>query len=378
MSQRLLRALALASCMVAMSAPALTDTIERNNDHERVNTQRPKGLLSIWRSDTPDGEAPANQVPAQQTQSVVGERTINITQPQVPDVVPQQATTEPQPQPVEQAAPEPAPQQVRQAEPAPRKSRASKVSEADWWNETGNPRVFAFRDCLSGYARAQAQQHPKLNLKSVLAQAIKGECKGSFADVSDALAARFGKKRSRSMAEELTGSTFVPALRSAVLSVREEQKIANSGQQRQAAAAPQPSPVPQPQPANAAPQANSSDGATPQPVGPQLDVAIAKEEMFTCYRARTDAIGPQPEKEIDAVVDQVLLECSDHTRAFFKRLFDVYPHPEAQKAEKMRSAIAQHYRPAIADRVKGLRTSSVVNTSSGSSSVVKSVTSAAQ
>ena len=102
--------------------------------------------------------------------------------------------------------------------------------------------------------------------------------------------------------------------------------------------------------------------------------------MFTCYRAQTDALGPQPGKDVDMVVDQVLLECSDHTRAFFTRLFAAHPMSPAKQAEKMREAIAQNYRPAIAERINALRASGVAATpsSGGASTVVKSVTSTAQ
>jgi hypothetical protein len=186
------------------------------------------------------------------------------------------------------------------------------------------------------------------------------------------------------MASELTGSTFVPALRSAVLEVRKEQKTAQRQQARtQAVAAASQSTgssqtAQPPQPANAPVRTAVAAPPAPQPVGPQLDVAIAKEDMFKCYRGRTDTIGAQPGRSVDEVVDQVLLECSDHTRAFFARLFSAYPVSPAKQSEKMRETIAQNYRPAIAERVEALRSSNVATGSGGTSTVVKSATSASQ
>jgi hypothetical protein len=238
---------------------------------------------------------------------------------------------------------------------------------------------------LSQHVTSQARVRPKVNLKGILAEAIKDECKSSFNGVSAVLAARFGNRRAKQMASELTGSTFVPALRSAVLEVRKEQKTAQRQQARTQAVAAAPQSAgsaqttqQQPQPANAPVRPAAAAPAAPQPVGPQLDVAIAKEDMFKCYRGRTDTIGAQPGRSVDEVVDQVLLECSDHTRAFFARLFSAYPVSPAKQSEKMRETIAQNYRPAIAERVEALRTSNVATGSGGASTVVKSATSASQ
>jgi hypothetical protein len=364
--------------MISLSGLAFAESIERT-----FKPAPSRNVMSILNGAESNGPA-ANQIPAQQTPSVVDGRTINITQPSVPDTVRQD---EPQRQP-RQAAP--APQQpvqrqpVKRAEPAPGRSRDSEVSESDWWKDTGNPKVFAFRDCISGYARAQAQVRPKVNLQGILAEAIKGDCKSSFSNVSAVLAERFGSRKAKQMASELTGSTFVPALRSAVLDVRKQQKAARRQQQRAqaVATAPQAAPVQalqQPQPANAPARAPvaAANPAAPQPVGPQLDVAIAKEDMFKCYRGQTDRLGGQPQGSVDEVVDQVLLECSDHTRAFFARLFSAYPVAPARQSEKMRQTIAENYRPAIAERVNALRTSNVVGGAGGASTVVKSATTSA-
>ena len=336
-----------------LNAPiAMADTIDRST-HERVTTPKPLGLTKFFGNE-PTG---ANEIPAQQTPAIVGDKSINIAQPTTPEV-----QLPPQTEPVQLVEPEP----VQQANPAPVKKAASKpskkatqISEAKWWETEGNPKVFAFRDCISGYARGQAQEVPELNLQSVVAKAIKTECEPSFSMMSQVIAARFGQKKSRTMAKELTGSTFVPAVREAVLKVREEQRIAaTTVVETQPAAARAVSPtastagkqVAELAPAQAAPAASVSG---------EVELELAKEEMFSCYRDVTDREGPRADIEVEAAVDQVLLDCSDNTRAFFKRLFALYPHSPEEQSERMRVAIATNYRPAIQKRVLALRTAGV-------------------
>ncbi len=340
---------------LAGAAGARAESIERSGE-ERVNTVKPRGI-QVFTGTKPTG---INEIPARQTVRSVGGRTINIAQPTVEGGA-QPAQT----QQVQQPAVRSGPRQLQAAQPsvkpAKRKRRTStrkrrkkktvRVSEAKWWRDTGNPKVFAFRDCISAYARTRAQKIPKLNLRSVVSRAIKTDCKRSFSRMSKVLAARFGGKKSRRMAKELTGSTFVPAVREAVLTVREEQKLAAAAANPPAPAAVEP--VPQ-----AAEQTTASLGpvpAPPQPISVEAELELAKEEMFSCYRDATDRTAPQSNQPVDVIVDNVLLECSGNTRAFFKRLFAVYPHSPSAQAERMRSAISNNYRPAIEKRVAAIR-----------------------
>ena len=159
----------------------------------------------------------------------------------------------------------------------------------------------------------------------------------------------------------------MPAVRKAVLKVREEQKLA--------AAASTPA-VPAVAPAaQAAEQTTASltppAPAQPDPISVEAELELAKEEMFSCYRDAADRTAPQTNQPVDAVVDNVLLECSGNTRAFFKRLFAVYPHSPSAQAERMRTAISDNYRPAIEKRVTAIR-------ATGASVQKQKVTSTAQ
>lgn len=357
---------------LAGSSGAWAESIERSSE-DRVNTVKPRGIQAFTGT-KPTG---ANEIPARQTVRSVGGRTINIVQPTVEGGV-QPAQTQQQAQ---QPAVRSGPRQLQAAQPAVkpakrkkrtstrkrRKKKTVRVSEAKWWRDTGNPKVFAFRDCISAYARTRAQKIPKLNLRSVVSRAIKTDCKRSFSSMSKVLAARFGGKKSRRMAKELTGSTFVPAVREAVLKVRDEQKLA-------AAAANPPAPAAAEPVAQAAQQTTASLGpvpAPPQPISVEAELELAKEEMFSCYRDATDRTAPQSNQPVDVIVDNVLLECSGNTRAFFKRLFAVYPHSPSAQAERMRAAISNNYRPAIEKRVAAIR-------SAGASVQKQKITSTAQ
>ncbi len=356
------------ACFAGTSS-AWADGLERS-DNERVNTVKPRGIQAFTGT-KPTG---ANEVPARQTVRSVGGRTINITQPTIAGG----AQPAPAPQQVQQPVVQPGPQQLQAAQPAikpvkrkkrtssrKRRKKTSRVSEAKWWRKTGNPKVFAFRDCISAYARSQAQKIPKLNLQSVVSKSIKTECSKSFSSMSEVLAARFGTKKSRKTAKELTGSTFVPAVREAVLKVREEQQLA-------AAATPlQPEAVPVNQAAEQTTAALAPVQSQPSPISVEAELELAKEEMFSCYRDAADRTAPQSNQPVDAVVDNVLLECSGNTRAFFERLFAVYPHSPSAQAERMRTAISDNYRPAIEKRVTAIR-------STGASVRKQKVTSTAQ
>ncbi len=362
-------AIASLVCFSGLSA-AWAETIEPSSN-DRSNTVKPRGI-QVFTGTKPTG---INEIPATQTVNSVGGRTINIAQPSVPGGAnPSQQLQRPvvQPAPQTQQAAKPAAEPVKRKKVTSRKRRkkAAGVSEATWWRDTGNPKVFAFRDCISAYARDQALKTPKLNLRSVVSRSIKRECDKSFSAMSQTLADRFGGNKSRDMAKELTGSTFVPAVREAVLAVREEQKLA------EAAKTPQPPAVPAGQASGQAVAAlpapvQAKPAPAPVPIGIEAELELAKEEMFSCYRDAADRLAPLTNQPVEAAVDNVLLECSGNTRAFFKRLFAVYPHSPSAQAERMRSAISNNYRPAIAKRVTAIR-------SAGTSVQKQKVTSSAQ
>jgi len=364
-------AIAIASvvCLSGISG-AWAESIERSQN-ERLKTVKPRGIQAFTGS-KPTG---LSEIPARQNVRSVGGRTLNISQPSVPSGVAKPAQAQ---RPLQSSADLSDPQKLRTAKPPAkelkpkktatrkRKKKVSRVSEAKWWRKTGNPKVFSFRDCISAYARNQALKTPKLNLRSVVSRSIKRECDKSFSSMSRTLAARFGGKKSRKIAKELTESTFVPAVRKAVLGVREEQKLAAAAK-------------------TSAPQATSAGQASeqvvavlpttvqaqPTPISIEAELELAKEEMFSCYRDAADRFAPQTNNPVDAAVDKVLLECSGNTRAFFRRLFAIYPHSPSAQAERMRAAISNNYRPAIAKRVTAIR-------SAGTSVQKQKVTSTAQ
>ena len=363
-------AIALA-CIACLSGPtaAWAESIERSQN-ERVKTVKPRGLQA-WYGTKPTG---ANEVPARQSTSSVDGRTMNIAQPSVSGDLAKPA------QPTQSAVtssasqkPQAAKKPVKQKKQATRKrkKKTTRLSEPKWWRKVGNPKVFAFRDCISTYARKEALKIPKLNLQSVVSRSIKRDCDKSFTAMSRALDKRFGSKKSRKVAKELTKSTFVPAVRKSVLAVREEQKLAAAAKTQQPSPAAAAAPASQQALAALRDPAPAKPAPAPTPISMEAELELAKEEMFSCYRDAADRIAPQSNQAIDAAVDNVLLECSGNTRAFFKRLFAMYPHSPTAQAERMRAAISNNYRPAIAKRVTAIR-------SAGTSVQKQKVTSNAQ
>jgi hypothetical protein len=328
----------VAACAVSVfSAGAWAESIERSN-YDRIKTVKPRGFLALT-GEEPSG---ANELQATQSPSQVGDRTYNITQPEIAVESPPGAEAG---TPVQQS--QPAPETVTKPKVVKRKRRTQRrLSEAQWWKKYGNPKVFAFRECVAGRAEAQARKDGPVDVQAIIAEAVKSRCKETFADLSRAMAKRFGAKKAEKLAGELTGSTFVPAINEAVAAVRKTQPVAESGDEPQA---------PQQQQAAQTPPAAAAAPAEAQPITPQVRLALAKEEMFNCYREMSDRVVQRRSQGIDADVDFVLLECSGNTRAFFKHLFEVYPHPPARQSERMRRAVADDYRPAIARRITGLR-----------------------
>lgn len=366
-------AIAIASvvCLSGITG-AWAESIERSQS-ERVKTVKPRGI-QVFTGTKPTG---ANEITARQSTSSVGGRTMNIAQPSVSGdaAKPDQVKRQSQRATVQSGSqkPQAAKKPVKRKKSATRKrkKKISRLSEPKWWRKIGNPKVFAFRDCISAYARNQALKTPKLNLRSVVSRSIKRECDKSFTSMSRVLAKRFGGKKSRKIGKELTKSTFVPAVREAVLTVRKEQKLAAAAKSTQP---PAPSSVAQaskqafaapPEPVQAKP------APAPTPISMEAELELAKEEMFSCYRDAADLIAPQSNQSVEATVDDILLECSGNTRAFFKRLFAIYPHSPTAQAERMRTAISNNYRPAIAKRVTAIR-------SAGTSVQKQKITSSAQ
>ena len=344
-----------------------------DEDNRRKSITQPKGFFG--------SNTGASRVEARQTPRSVGGKTMNITQPEVPGssgsvIVPapraptqgiaSRSPTQLQPNLVRSSPPK-----AKKKRYAKRKKRSNgKMSEGTWWKKVGNDKVFAFSDCISIYAGAQARSTPKLNLQSVVALGIEGECSSQFQHMSETLKDRFGAKRAATIAKELTGSTFVPAVREAVLAVRKQQKAATSVTAQTTPAVPMLQPDPAPQVATPV--------AVPEQAGQgEAELERAKQAMFACYRATADRVAPQRASQpADQVVDVVLIECSQLTRAFFARLFKLHPQPKAQQTDRMREAIAGSYRPAITKRIEAIRQAATALP--GSSNAVQKVTSSEQ
>lgn len=95
---------------------------------------------------------------------------------------------------------------------ASRKRRSRKLSsEARWWQKTGNPAVFAFRDCINGDVASDPSVLQKQSEHERIVRAMDGNCSAEFDSMAKTLAARFGEKGFRRLSKELIQTTFLPA-----------------------------------------------------------------------------------------------------------------------------------------------------------------------
>ena len=92
------------------------------------------------------------------------------------------------------------------------KRRTRKRSaEAKWWEKTGNPVVFAFRDCLYGDVASEPVVLQDLSEDERIIRAMDGNCSAEFDHMAETLAARFGEKGFHRLSAELIRTTFLPA-----------------------------------------------------------------------------------------------------------------------------------------------------------------------
>ncbi len=91
-----------------------------------------------------------------------------------------------------------------------RRTRKSNA-EARWWEKTGNPAVFAFRDCLNGDVTSALVVLQDLSEHDRIIRAMDGNCSDEFDHMAKTLSARFGEKGFRRLSLELIQTTFLPA-----------------------------------------------------------------------------------------------------------------------------------------------------------------------
>lgn len=236
------------------------------------------------------------------------------------------STAEPEPEPeqviLDQAnAPPPKAKKANvEAIRSPVRKAKKKTTEAWWWENVGNAPVDAFRDCLTASAAVQAVRDGGLGHDEIFRNAKETQCQPQYGEMEKVLAEGLGQERYRTVIEELARTTFMPA------AVAEIDRARTEARRKAGIAADEP-----------------------------LDVAAAKQAMFSCFSREADALAVQDPAEPALLAREVVARCDEVTRAFFAALFVVYPvDPKAHEAS-IRIAVDQNYLPAIVSRISIVR-----------------------
>jgi len=101
---------------------------------------------------------------------------------------------------------------TRKARKTKRVSRDDKkVAEELWWQKTGNPAVFVFRDCLNFHAVRLRELAGPVPADVQITKAMDETCRTEFDHMARTIAGQFGEDGFRKVSEELIETTFVPA-----------------------------------------------------------------------------------------------------------------------------------------------------------------------
>ncbi len=199
---------------------------------------------------------------------------------------------------------------------------ATKQSSADarWWEETGNPTVFAFAGCVADYAAHSVRNGTEVPHAEYVTKAMAGPCKEPFDKMAGIILEKHGEKGFAKVSKELIESTFIPAVRSAVDKASAELR---SQEKRKVAL-----------------------GA---------EVQNAKDAMFACFVRETDRLAAASTAEARTVGEAVIAACTKEADLFFVKLDELYPDVSDGTQQ---AALSHSYLPAILTRVASVRAAS--------------------
>jgi len=219
-----------------------------------------------------------------------------------------------------------------------RKARRTR-GNAQWWERTGNPAVFAFRDCAANYASQQVKQGIKDTPANVITASMKSSCQLEFAKMAGVLIGGLGEEKSNEVLKELAQTTFLPTVRQAL-------KTAQSAQPVLAAQRP---------PATSSTQAQNRKAL----------IAIAKKQMFNCFIERSDRLSAARSTKANTIASAVIAGCKPQSDMFFDNLFAASKaNPQVIEQQK-NIALDEVYRQAIIKRVLVTRGKAKLQTATG-------------
>jgi len=220
---------------------------------------------------------------------------------------------------------------------APAKQPVKKANSkmANWWKNTGNPAVFAFRDCTEKFAGAQVSRNVKGTPAQFITRAMKTSCQVDFAKMAGVLIGGLGEEKSNAMLAELVKTTFLPTVKSAIDVVENEKRAV-------------------------AQRVGAKDAA-------QAKMQTAKSQMFACFAQKTDRLSVAKTTGANTIADSVIIGCQNKSDAFFDLLFANSKATSQEKLKQKNIALNETYRVAIIKRVLASRKTTQVKTATGTS-----------
>ncbi len=243
--------------------------------------------------------------------------------------------------------------------PKVRKPRVKRAShkirgKALWWKKTGNPAVFAFRDCAANYATSQVKSGKRDSAANFITASMKSSCQLKFAKMAGVLIGGLGEEKSNVILKELAQTTFLPTVQQAMAKLENGQPVQVAG------------------PAGQSPkvlQTPTSQALASQTLAQNRKalIAVAKKQMFSCFIERTDRLSAARSTKANTIASAVIAGCERQSDAFFDNLFvNSKASPEVIRQQK-NIALNDVYRRAIVKRILVTRGKAKLQTATGTS-----------
>ena len=228
------------------------------------------------------------------------------------------------------------------------KRRSRSTKETKWWAKTGNPVVFAFRDCSEKFALTQVRLGKIDSASNLITASMKSDCQIEFTKMAGVLIGGLGQGKSNAILKELAQTTFLPTVRQAIATVEKEK-----------------SQVAQAKAAAAARTAGLAKASSSRAVQTSASTTTSKAAMFKCFVERTDHLSAARSTQANTIASAVLAGCSPQADVFFAHLFANSKASQAVKKQQQAIALDEVYRQAIIKRVLVTRGRAKVQTATG-------------
>ncbi len=203
--------------------------------------------------------------------------------------------------------------------------RKARPDIGKWWKTTGNPAVFAFRDCTADFASRQYSQGSSLSYGDVITRAMNSQCQPQFANMAKVLVKGLGQGKSDKIIRELAKSTFLPAVKKVAV------RLASS---------------------------NKATGK------PSLTIEQTKTAMLSCFIENADRMSASKIADSEYIANQTLGNCRQFSDRFFAELFARYPGNQQLQQARKDQALNLAYKTAIIKRVDIIRKGETARTAS--------------